>query len=315
MNISVFIPSYNQKSYLNESVGSVLGQTLRPAQIIIIDDASTDGSQELISAYKARYPDLVTAIYHEQNTGVAQVRIDALRAVTGDYVTYVDGDDRYLPTKLESEALVLRSNPGADIAFSNNYYLNSDGARIGIWAEHATPPQGQIFLQTFARDFPTRNLFRMELVNYRAWRAVGFYDTRLRLYEDFDMRIRLTRELRAVYCNQPLSEIRLTNKGLSTSNLRVHLECLDYIYRKNHHLLDDFDDAEETYARQGFTNWMREIAEQWITEAAGQKQLLEALRRWLIACRYGRGNWRGRSFARLVGTLLRSASEPVGCIR
>ncbi|MBT7715794.1 MAG: glycosyltransferase family 2 protein, partial [Deltaproteobacteria bacterium] len=87
MKISVFITSYNQKKFLIEAIESVLNQTLSPFQIIVVDDSSKDLSQEVIAGYAARYPNLITPIFHKRNTGVAQVRIDALNAVNGDYVT------------------------------------------------------------------------------------------------------------------------------------------------------------------------------------------------------------------------------------
>ena len=167
MNISVFITSYNQRDYLKEAIESVLAQTLPAEQIIVVDDASTDGSQDLIADYAREYPELFTTIYHQQNTGVAQVRIDALNAVRGDYVTYVDGDDWFLPEKLELEAAALESNPEARISFSNNEYVTEDGkTALWVWAEGEFVPQGDVFWQTVARDFPRRSLFRMELVHY-----------------------------------------------------------------------------------------------------------------------------------------------------
>lgn len=97
--ISVFLPSYNQKTFLVEALESVLNQTYTPNQIIVVDDCSTDGSQAVIENYSRQYPGIFTTIYHNKNMGIAQTRIDALSAVTGDFVTYLDGDDRFLPEK------------------------------------------------------------------------------------------------------------------------------------------------------------------------------------------------------------------------
>ena len=127
--ISVYITSYNQKEYLVEAIDSVLNQTLKPFEIIIVDDCSTDGSREVIAGYALRYPDLVNPIYHTRNQGVAQARIDALQMVTGDYVTYVDGDDRYLPTKLEKEARLLQENAN-DLGMS---YENQELSRTYLF--------------------------------------------------------------------------------------------------------------------------------------------------------------------------------------
>ena len=230
--ISVFITSYNQKAYLREAIESVLAQTLLPLEIIIVDDGSTDGSPDLINHYCGRYPDLIRSIFHLENTGVTRSRIDALEAVKGDYVTYLDGDDRFLPTKIEKEYDVLRQTPGARIAFSNNFYMNAEGQRKGMWIEDDQPPQGNVFVQTFGRLYPKRSLYRMELVEYSAWKNIGFHDLNLSIYEDFDMRIRMTKHLQTVYCDEPLSEIRFHGNGLSNSRGKLHQSSLDYIFEK-----------------------------------------------------------------------------------
>ena len=142
MTISVVIPAYNAGEYIARAIDSVLAQTLPPGQIIIVDDDSSDGSQELIAGYRSRYPDLITPIFHEQNRGVARVRVTALEAVTGDYVTYLDGDDRYLPEKLEKEAALLQSRSDIQIAYSNNYYMTAGGRRYATWVTTKAPPQG-----------------------------------------------------------------------------------------------------------------------------------------------------------------------------
>ena len=250
MKISVYITSYNQKSYLVEAIESVLGQTLVPHQIIIVDDWSTDGSIEIIKAYCSRYPKLITPIFHGTNTGIAQVRIDALNAVTGDFVTYVDGDDRFLPEKLKKESNALKTEPHARIAFSNNYYLTQSGVRMGVWVTDKKPPQGNIFKETFARDFPKGILFRNELVEYRAWREIEFHNKDLNLYEDYDMRIRLTKRCRAVYYDEPLSEYRCHEGGLSKAAIIKHLEAFEYIYAANKPLLYDLNQEDRNYVNK-----------------------------------------------------------------
>ena len=294
MKISVYITSHNQKEYLIEAIESVLAQTLPPSQIIIVDDCSRDGSQEVIASYASRYAQLITPIYHTQNQGVAQTRIDALRTVTGDYVTYVDGDDRFLPTKIEKEAKLLHENPNAQIAFSNNYYMTVDGIHTGVWADGETPPQGDVFLQTFARDFPRSSLFRMELIQYQAWKRVGFYDPNVRLYEDFDMRVRLTKRYRAIYYDEPLTEIRIHETGLSSSPVAQHLAALEYIYRKNISLLDDVSVAERKDVQRKLGGWMawigRQAAERALREVQYQRDArVQALKYYLHALKYQPG--------------------------
>lgn len=285
MRISVYVTSYNQKRYLIEAIESVLSQTLRPSQIVVVDDCSADGSQEVIAGYASKYGDLFTPVFHTSNQGIARTRNDGVRATTGDYVTHVDGDDRFLPTKLENEAELLQNNRDAQIAFSDYYYINAEGTRTGRWTERGKPPQGDVFCQAFARDFPNHTLFRNALTNREAWQAIGLYDPNLSLYEDYDMLIRLTRHLRVVYYDEPLSEYRLHEVGLSRAGATEHLAALNYIHEKNKPLLDHVDPAASKEVERKLGVWMARIAERAVDEAIDDAQRrggrAHALRRYL----------------------------------
>lgn len=278
MRISVYITSFNQKGYLVEAVDSVMAQTLKPHQVIIVDDCSTDGSRDVIEGYCSRYPSIITPLLHERNTGIGRVRIDALGVVTGDFVTYVDGDDRFLPEKLEKEAALLAKRPEARISFSNNYYMTEDGVRTGVWAEDEKPPEGYVFKETFAREFPKGSLFRSELVDYGAWKEIGFHDPSLNLYEDYEMRVRLTKRLKVAYHGEPLSEIRMHGKGLSKAGIKKHLAAFEYIFEKNKALLDDLSPEDKGFVEERFNRWAINFAGGAAKQAVGEGHFVTAAR-------------------------------------
>lgn len=305
MRISAYIPSYNQISYLSEAIESVLSQSLRPTQVIIVDDCSTDGSQALIDGFSARFPGLFTTIFHSQNEGIARTRIHALEAVTGEYVSYVDGDDRLLPTKFEKEAQALLGHPNTEISYSNNFYMSKDGTRVGVWADGEKPSQGGVFGQTFARDFPRRNLFRMELVRYDAWRRVGFHDTNLRICEDWEMRIRLSRQYQVAYVDEPLSEIRLHSDGLSRLPPEEHLRAFEYIYQKHRKQLRALPQDERQCADRSFRDWIARTALQATAETIAQRNLApgwrrEALRYYVRYLKYSGARSQYTPFAQIL---------------
>ena len=96
-DISVIICSYNQSVILREAIDSVINQTLPASEIIVCDDASTDGSQELIRSLEIQSGGLIRGIFQERNVGVAANRNTGLKAATGELVTWLDGDDIFLP--------------------------------------------------------------------------------------------------------------------------------------------------------------------------------------------------------------------------
>jgi len=240
LKISVIITSYNQKNYLREAIESVLKQTLFPYEIIIVDDCSSDGSQDMILDYARRYPDLIRAFCHEEGLGIPKNRNFALRQVRGDLICFLDGDDRFLPSKLELELETLQRHPEASLVFSNIYYIDEQGQRTGLWAERDAPPTGYVLKETFSLDWPKGHTYRNELMTRDALEQVGFYDEELDIWEDWELRIRFTSRFRVAYCAVPLVEYRLHPKGISrTSGTDLYITIMRRAYKKNRHLLEN----------------------------------------------------------------------------
>lgn len=242
MKISVYITSYNQKALLKEAIESVLAQTLQPYEIIIVDDCSLDGSQELIKDYSDNYS-IIKHIFHEKNYGVSQVRVTALTNVKGDFVTYLDGDDLYLPNKLELESQLMKNN-NCDIVFSNNMYVDAEDVNDikWIWATDKIKLDSNLFAQTITRHFPRNSLFRMELINYEFLKNIGFHDLNLKIYEDYDLRIRMSKEAKMACSIEPTTKIRISKNGLSKSNREEHIKAFKYIYNKYEADINALDD-------------------------------------------------------------------------
>lgn len=92
MKISVVIPSYNSIKYLSQCVESVLSQTFKDYEIILVDDGSTDGSEKLCDDYESRYPFI--SVIHQENAGASAARNAGLKKASGEYVHFIDSDDR-----------------------------------------------------------------------------------------------------------------------------------------------------------------------------------------------------------------------------
>ena len=125
--ISVIVPTYNDAEFLAACLDSLLAQTLPPMEIVICDDASSDGTREIIQAYVSRHPDVIRALFHDANIGCARNFNSGIQASNGDYVSLVAGDDYWLPEKLQSEIERL-GETGFHWAFSK-VALEKDGER------------------------------------------------------------------------------------------------------------------------------------------------------------------------------------------
>lgn len=130
--ISVVIPCYNKAPYLQETLDSALGQTVPPAEIIVVDDGSTDDSAAIAEAYGPP-----VTVLRQENRGESVARNRGIRRATGSWVALLDADDVWLPEKLERQVGAIdASENDALICVYTDVYLFSDGNRIG---EHRKP--------------------------------------------------------------------------------------------------------------------------------------------------------------------------------
>ena len=149
--VSVWLTSYNHGELLRESIESVLNQTYQDFEFIIVDDCSTDHSQEIIKEYVEKYP-RIKAILHEKNIGRGGLA-EALEDLEGDYVAILHGDDKWNEKKLEAQVAVLDSRPEVAACFTGVTVIDDDGnAYVG---NHA-----------YANVFSMENKSRYEWLRY-----------------------------------------------------------------------------------------------------------------------------------------------------
>jgi len=231
----------------------------------------------MILDYARRYPDLIRAFCHEKGLGIPKNRNFALRQVRGDLISFLDGDDRFLPGKLELELETLQRHPEASLVFSNIYYIDEQGQRTVLWAETDSPPTGYVFKEAFCRHWPKGSLYRNELVNLDALRQVGFYDQDLDIYEDWDLKIRFTSRFKVAYCAVPLAEYRQHSKGISARSSReLHLNTMKRIYEKNRHLLEELSVRDRREVEKTLSNRFRRLKASAVVGRGHRGQALKA---------------------------------------
>ena len=252
MKISVYITSYNQKKFLKEAVDSVLRQTILPFEILIIDDASTDGSQELILDYHEIHPQLVKYHFNNNNVGITKSRNKALSLVKGNYITGLDGDDAYFPRKLEVQKQLVEKT-GATLVYTNFFYAeDSLDNLVKIWCAHKNqlPKNFNVHTEVLTRNFPYETLFRSELFHKDLIEKTGVYDEKLQIYEDFEFKVRLSKYAKTAYSIEPLKIYRIHSGGLSRKSNEVHLKNLKYIFNKHKEDVEIFSEKEKNKINQ-----------------------------------------------------------------
>ena len=259
--VSVVITSYNEKHYLKEAIESIINQTLRPHEIIIADDASTDGSRELIKNYIARYNDWVRGVFQKDNVGIPKNRNAALRLVTGDYVIILDGDDKYLPRNIELQVKALIEHPEAGCVYTNYYFVDAWGVKTQI-RDTVIQPSGNLLVY-IARG--KMGLMRSMMIRYDLVKKIGFFEERFPKYDGFILTLRLAKLSEFIYIFSPLAEKRDHKKGASKS----------FSARENFHYREDVCKEVLNFTSDLSPQKIKQINDEWFWDLAISRILAE----------------------------------------
>jgi len=124
--VSVLMPAHNEEKYLKQAVNSVLNQTFSDLELIIINDASTDNTAQLAESLK-KQDKRIKIIHHKKNKYRSGALNSGLKKASGRYICFLDGDDVYLPDKLEKQFNFLEKNQNIDMVYSNFEKLTEQG--------------------------------------------------------------------------------------------------------------------------------------------------------------------------------------------
>jgi len=127
--VSVIIPAYGVEKYIATTVQSVLDQTYKNYELLIIDDGSPDRSIEICQ----KFTNPRIKIIHQANRGLAGARNTGIRHAQGEYLAFLDGDDLWLPEKLEKQIAHLENSPAVGVGFSRSAFINDAGKPLGTY--------------------------------------------------------------------------------------------------------------------------------------------------------------------------------------
>jgi glycosyltransferase involved in cell wall biosynthesis len=116
--VSVIIPTFNYGRFLATAIGSVLGQTVRDLELVVVDDGSTDNTRDVVSQFAS---DLRVRYLYQSNQGDAPARIAGLSIASGRYLAFLDSDDYWMPEKLELQLAAMLAHPQAGAVHSAIY--------------------------------------------------------------------------------------------------------------------------------------------------------------------------------------------------
>lgn len=214
-SVSVIISTYNRAGRLDQALKSVLAQTYRDFEIIVVDDGSTDHTRDTVGKYAGQ----VRYIYQE-NAGHASAKNAGVAAARGEYIAFLDDDDVWLPRKLELQVTVLKDHPDVDVIYGAGYKVWGDFRTL--FSCEAPPSDPHWIIHRLLRG----NFFGIcsVMIRAKALRATGCFHARHGPCDDWDMWLRIAaRGHRFAAISEPIWEYRFhdANMGSNTERLQA----------------------------------------------------------------------------------------------
>lgn len=191
--VSVIIPTYNRAAILGRAIESVLAQTLAPAEVIVVDDGSTDGTAALV---RRDYPQC--RYLAQENRGVSAARNLGISAATGEWLAFLDSDDEWLPGKLEAQRQALLQSGERRLCHTEEIWIRN-GKRVNAMRKH-----GKSGGWIYQRCLPLCVISPSSVVIHRdVFRSYGGFDETLPACEDYDLWLRICAREPVVFVAQP----------------------------------------------------------------------------------------------------------------
>lgn len=293
-DVSIVVPAYNTKKYLNKCVDSLLGQTLQNLEIIIVDDGSTDGSSIIVDEYASQHERI--KVIHQKNQGLGSARNSGILIARGEYIGFVDSDDWVDPRMFE-KLFELSKMHDADICYSGLSYKYDNNVSIDVIhplagktiksaeeinAFHCSM-YGTKLNDYFSDEMPISSWNALYKKDYLHSNKILFKNMRS---EDRDFNIRCTRRAGCIvfddgcfYCYRKEGQSSITN-GVNKRSIFECMHLIDSLFvevgNESPMILEDCAARIDNTAMDIFLDLLRSIVMR-VEDQAEKEELLHAL--------------------------------------
>lgn len=211
--ISVIIPAYNVEQFISQAIQSVLAQTCRPHEIIVVDDGSTDNTKEVLRQFDGKIRFL-----YQQNKGPSAARNAAINLSQGELICFLDADDLWTPDKLDEQLAFMEAHPEIAMVFSDHEEFNEEGIVLASYLGE----KRKAFQDFPIKIGPIDNAFeKLVIENFISTPTVmlrksclektGLFDEAIRSVEDRDLWMRISAAfpiacIPSIYCKRRFHE-------------------------------------------------------------------------------------------------------------
>lgn len=221
--ISIIAATYNRSKMLQEAIKSVLDQTYRNFELIIVDDGSTDDTYEVVKSFNSRK---IKYIYSD-HLGRSVARNKALSVARGKYIAFLDDDDLFLPDKLKKQFEYMEKND-LDMTYTSAFVIYENGD-LSPWRHKATQ-SGHLYSK-IAFYKPLTIILPTVMLKRQVVEKVGNFDENMDRFEDTDYWRRVSKFYEIYAISEPLSKVRIHRRNQLEEPSRL-LESIDYYVTK-----------------------------------------------------------------------------------
>lgn len=269
--ISVVMPCYNGDRWLRKAIDSVLAQTFKSFELILIDDGSTDETWKIIQEYQSRDGRIIAL--HKENSGLVDTLNMGIEQARGSWIARMDQDDLCDAMRFKEQVAFLEKSPEVLLVGTDFIEIDENDTVIKVCRLPNQHENLQRNLEKMRSFFPhSSTFFRTDVV-----KAIGKYNPRIVCAEDYDLWLRIAEQGKIACMNKPLLKIRkhsqqFSNDGGGRTQALHGLAALVCHYLRSRKIADpsaDRDDAE----------WRLFL--EWIDDHAVQNKIFEQRQEWL----------------------------------
>ncbi len=229
--ISVIIPTYNYGRYLTDCINSIKEQVLKPFEIIVVDDGSSDDTRRIVSSFK----DHNIVYLYQPNKGASAARNTGFRYSSGEYILFLDADDMLLPKALVKMVNGFKNSKEIGVVFSDYFWVDESGGVIRKESEHRNHYDGKLREKLKHETFiaPSAALIK------RLCMGPGkLFDEKLPCFQDWDFFYRISEDWQFGYIGEALMKYRI-HPGVNgiwndshVNKIEKTIEALEHILKK-----------------------------------------------------------------------------------
>jgi len=218
--VSIIMPVYNGEKYIVEAIESILNQSYKNYEIIIVNDGSTDNTFDKTRLYLQRS----NIKYVEQdNRGLPAALNTGIRASSGEYIAFLDCDDLWMPYKLDMQMVFMKEHPDVGLAHGNISYIDQHGTPFTPDSPYQTDISGNCFPELFMGN---RIAVLTVLIKKECVANVGFFDEDFKYADDYDMWLRISRHYPLGHIDKCLAAYRKHPGGISSDIITHNADVL-----------------------------------------------------------------------------------------